>query len=414
MNDFVKRQDSEVQLGPGYSSAATDDTMLITWEDQEERRPMYSPRRPPQQEEVTEEMEEIFADWSQWVERTQGHRPGLTDQMTSTPKARAVERGDADSRAIREDLRRSGYGDDRSDHGWSSAATRTSTHPGPERTIYGEERKTFDLRPGDARVEQPPPLPPKMRRPVKGEGRQAYHPGPTYYDAAAAEVGQSVAEPARIHPSDSERPPSPQETSDMKAWRDLNAALDEVEFNEAMVPGRWEAQQRYPVQPLRPEWKGVSAEPSWPVRLDSVPDPMGGYRPPLPAGIRDVKPVKGVRRQELDGAESKSCDFRAAGTESQVFTEQGRVRQEVFPGHVYVNIEPIREQKRSLEPITEMQAWESDVRTHPPHANCPEVRKARPPCLQHPKRGGKQKHCPILWRTPSHGRMATTPFVGRL
>ena len=31
-----------------------------------------------------------------------------------------------------------------------------------------------------------------------------------------------------------------------------------------------------------------------------------------------------------------------------------------------MNIEPIREQKRNLEPITEMHAWESDVRTHPP------------------------------------------------
>ena len=168
MNDFVKRQDSEAQLGPGYSSAATDDTMPILWEDQEERRPTYSPRRPPQQEEVTEEMEEIFAEWSQWVERTQGHRPGLTDQMTSTPKARAVEQEDVDSRAIREDPRRSGYGADRSDHGWSSAAMRISTHPGPERTMYGEERKTFDLRPGDARVEQPPPPSPEDEKASQG------------------------------------------------------------------------------------------------------------------------------------------------------------------------------------------------------------------------------------------------------
>ena len=103
----------------------------------------------------------------------------------------------------------------------------------------------------------------------------------------------------------------------MKAWRDLNAALDEMEFNEAMVPGRREAQQRYPVQPLRPERKGVSAEPGWPVRLDSVPDPMGGYGPPLPAGIKDVKPVMGARRQEYDGAESKSCDFGQLGLKAK-------------------------------------------------------------------------------------------------
>ena len=81
-------------------------------------------------------MEEIFEKWRQWVERHQGHKPGLTDAVTSTPRSKPLE-----------SMRRRG------------------------KNPYPKDQPGFSS--PEAEDVPPPPLPPRLNRPVREREPQA-------------------------------------------------------------------------------------------------------------------------------------------------------------------------------------------------------------------------------------------------
>ena len=81
-------------------------------------------------------MEEIFEEWRQWVERHQGHKPGLTDAMTSTPRPKPLE-----------SIRKRG------------------------KSPYPRDQPGFSS--PEAKDVTPPPLPPRLNRPAREREPQA-------------------------------------------------------------------------------------------------------------------------------------------------------------------------------------------------------------------------------------------------
>ena len=124
-------------LGPGHFTGELDDTQPLSPEGS-----IVSHRSlPPQQlhrqeEEAEEEMEEIFEEWRQWVERHQGHKPGLTDVVTSTPRSKPLE-----------SVRRKG------------------------KIPYPKDQPGFSS--SEAEDVPPPPLPPRLNRPAREREPQA-------------------------------------------------------------------------------------------------------------------------------------------------------------------------------------------------------------------------------------------------
>ena len=207
-----------------------------------------------------------------------------------------------------------------------------------------------------------PPPPPRLSRQLKKEEQKPHKQG---RDSRDAEARQREMVPSQTNPFTPDYQAENRDDEDLGSWCDMNAALDEEEFSEALVQEGWETVPQYKIMQPLSEWRRPIADPSCPLHLDSVPDPAGGYRQLLTTSNGGARPFVGVRHGEFKDAEPKSCDFRAVAATKQAFPERGKVRKEVFPGLTYMDIEPVREQKRKLEQI-EMQALEEDVRTFPP------------------------------------------------